>query len=602
MANDPNEVNTVKYPGDPDSPKFDTIENWPATTQVTQNTGEDITRNRDALLILERILGPNPHIGLFTSDLRTASVSQRLSILEQGVSEGRFEFKRLKVVRAIDTIIDVNQNITLALGAIKNSAHEYTTVEVRGPLHVLDSKADDPRAKFDVGFVVEKTQVSGQSTESEIKGSSLKNKPLLTITDYNRTNINDRDHTALRINGNLFVDGYIDGNFALDHARLNGINTDPVIDAKGNVITDAIHVTRGNFHTHKRGAFDLTLGRWMVDANPLEATYGIINHNDLEPISTRTNPNQENFIPNPKVAYHVTGGDTHDHTGGDGAPLRHQFLLGVDPKTSNHVTNGDFHNHDPNEEDGAPIPTSGVILEEDLEEDLQDLSTDSTGDPVIAEESLSSVLTRINNRFLAIDSSFESTIENFDDFKTLLDKTNGIIVGDGLGSYSGIGIPSNTTVFLRGDGSFAPIPGATEPALAELYGTPVGFTFAGVDVWTLINIPTTGLVSGFTADGVGGLIADRDMRVKVTARIGYKTQSTHDYEFAIAVGGTYQAKSVASTDMTNFILYYPNNKKQIPLQAAFDLSRNDTITVMVLRKGGDTTIDFTNCNLLITEV
>lgn len=414
MADNTNEVNAVKYPGTPSQPEFDTVENWPATSKVTQDTGEDVTRNRDALLVIERLLGPNPHIGLFTTDLRTTSVAQRLSILEQGVSEGRFEFKRLKVERAIDTVRDLNETITLVLGAARTSSNEYTQIEVRGPLHVFDSEADDPRARFDVGFVVEKPLELGQSTECEIRGSSVKGKPLLLIEDFNRAEINDKNHTAVEIRGNLFVSGYIDGNFALDHKRLNSINTDPVIDAQGNVIVDAIHVSRGNYHSHKRGRYDPNLARWVVDSNPQQATYGIIDHNDLEPQSTRTSVRQRNFVPDSNQAYHVTNGDDHDHVGGDGAPLRHKFFLGVDPKNSNHVTGGDFHRHDPDREDGGLIPTHGIVLQEDLEQSLQSLSLDPENDPVVAAETASKILTRINDRFSANDQKNTEQDERLD--------------------------------------------------------------------------------------------------------------------------------------------------------------------------------------------
>lgn len=399
MVSDSNEINSVKYPV-----SFDTVQNWPATTQVTQDTGEDITRNRDALLILERLLGLNPHIGLFTANTKTATVAQRLSILEQGVSEGRFEFQKLKVKNAIETVEDVNQNLTLVLGAVKNASHNYTEVEFKGPVHILDSGKADPRVRMDVGFIIEKTQTSKKSTEAEIVGSSEPNKPLLTITDYNRSAISDSDHLAVKIDGNLHVTGYITGNFALDHSRLNGINTDPVIDALGNILVNAIHVSRGNFHSHKRGLYDSTLGRWRVDPNPTVATFGLIDHSDLEPTSTRTSIRQRNFVPEQNVAYHVTNGDDHDHVGGDGAQLRHNFLLGIDPNNSNHVSGGNTHTHDPSKKDGGLIPTNGVILETGLENSLSGIPIDSTTNPIVAKSTMSTLLDLISDRFVSIDT------------------------------------------------------------------------------------------------------------------------------------------------------------------------------------------------------
>jgi hypothetical protein len=377
MANDNNEINKVKYPGTSSKPEFDTVFNWPATTQVTQNTGEDITRNRNAILMLERILGPNPHIGLFTPDLRAASVSQRIGILEQGVAEGRFEFKKIKVERAIETTRNINDLITLILGAARDVNHEQTAVEIQGPLRVRNSNVFDSRALFDVGFVVAKTRESLQSTKCEILGSSILNEPLLKIVDYARGSLESDEHTALEIQGNLVVTGYIRGNFALDHEKLNNINTDPVIDAKGNVIVDAIHVTRGNFHSHKRGEFNSSLNRWIVNSSPAESTYGIIDHNDIEPQSVRTTSRQQNFLPNKDIAYHVTNGDDHDHVGGDGAPLRHSFLLGIDPKNSDHVTGGDTHTHNPDKKDGGLIESNAILLQDKKNEELKILGVEN---------------------------------------------------------------------------------------------------------------------------------------------------------------------------------------------------------------------------------
>lgn len=391
------EVNQVAYPGTPDCPVFDSIQNWPATTEVTQSSGEDITRNRDALLILERILGLNPHIGLFTIDPRTATVSQRISILEQGISEGRFELKTLKVERAIETIKDVHDRMTLLLGLEKNADYEATEVKFRGPIRIADSGARDPRAQFEVGFAIKKSVESQSSTDCLIEGSSLRRKPLLHIKDFNQTEISNQDHLALLLDGNLHVNGFITGNFAIDHNRLNNINTDPVIDAQGVVIQEAIHVSRGNFHSHKRGEYNPTLGRWLIDPNPVEPTYGLVNHLDLEPESTRTSIRQQNFIPDPNVAYHVTNGDDHNHVGGAGAPIRHRFLLGIDPKNSNHVTNGDFHKHDPALGDGASIPTNGIILQETLEQALLSINEFEP------EADLSTVLIAINACLEQID-------------------------------------------------------------------------------------------------------------------------------------------------------------------------------------------------------
>lgn len=419
MAN--NEVNKVLYPQ-----QYDTIQNWPPTTAVTQTTGEDITRNRNALLIIERILGLNPQIGLWTKDPVRATIAERLSILELGLSEGTYQLKKLKVDRAIDTL-DANGIITLLLGAPNTLSNKASNVNIIGPLVVKNSGIKDPRALFEVGLRVVKESSTGESTDVEIFGSSSKNRPLVRIRDYNKTVIQSQDNVALWIEGNLFVDGFISGNFAIDHSKLNNINTTPLIDQKGNIIKEAIHVTHGNYHSHKRGEYDPVLGRWKVDPSPKESVLGLISHVDLEPQTVRTSTRQINFLPDPDVAYHVTNGDDHDHTGGDGAPIKHAFLLGIDPKTSNHVTFGDFHRHDPSKGDGGLVPTNGVVLEKGIETGLTNIGS------LTSEENLSGVLASINAKFGNHESRIiviEQTIESlkplpqlFIDFQNAVNQT-----------------------------------------------------------------------------------------------------------------------------------------------------------------------------------
>ena len=71
------EINEVVYPQ-----QFDTVQNFPSVTEISESSGEEINRNRDAILVLERTLGRNPQIGRYTVDPNTATVSQRIDILE----------------------------------------------------------------------------------------------------------------------------------------------------------------------------------------------------------------------------------------------------------------------------------------------------------------------------------------------------------------------------------------------------------------------------------------------------------------------------------------------------------------------------------------
>jgi len=381
------ETNKVLYPGTLTQPAFDSPKNWPATTAVTQTTGEDITRNRDALLILERILGPNPHIGLFAKNPTQSTIAERLSILESGISEGRFILKTLRVQNAIEAAEDVNRVLHLILGATATRDRFATSIDVKGPLHVWDSGATDPRAIFDVGIKIAST--SGKSTASTIQGTSEINKPLLKITDAYQSTIADTSRLALEVVGNVKISGYLEAQFAISHNSLLDINTDPVLDVRGRIIASALHVSRGNYHSHKRGIYNGTISRWIVDSNPQEDTYGVIDHSDLEPASIRTGNNQLNFVAQSNTAYHVTNGDDHDHLGGDGAPLQHKFLVGVDPKASDHVSSGDFHTHDPVKGDGSYIHTQSIQLEREKESSFVRLTIGS-------EELLSTILVAID--------------------------------------------------------------------------------------------------------------------------------------------------------------------------------------------------------------
>ncbi len=395
------EINKVLYPT-----QYDSQQNWPATTTITQSTGEDINRNRDAILVLERLLGLNPQQGLFTKNLSTCTVAERLNTLEQGIASGQFAFQTLRVTRAIIAAPDPTGLMRLVLGT-SNIPTQFaaTPVDIRGPLHVYNSGIADPRAIFDVGFLVSTpagtTTVPGTSPNCIIVGTSQANQPLLTIQDYALDPVNDPNHVALNIIGNVNILGHLTAQYSIDHDTLLGINTTPAIDSNGNIVQQAVHVARGDYHSHKRGIYNTSLQRWMVDPNPAVDTFGLIDHSDLEPASTRTHNTQTNFIPDTTIAYHVTNGDDHDHVGGDGATLKHKFLSGIDPSVSNHVTGGDSHSHNPTLGDGAPIETMSTILDPGL-------AATFTAIEVADKASLTTTLTEIDSILTANGSAISA--------------------------------------------------------------------------------------------------------------------------------------------------------------------------------------------------
>lgn len=328
------EVNEVLYPG-----QLDSALNFPAVVEVTEATGEEINRNRDAILAIERTLGANPHLGRYTVDPNVATVNERLDIIENGIAEGRFAFRNLNVNSVLNVVTDQAGLSQVDIGG-DSVGTRIAPVFIRGPLRIEDSGLSNNAMEIKVPF---------QSTArgNVIEAGSIAGEPLLRITDSN-ANANFTDRLALKIEGNVEItNGRLLADFAVDHSQLLGIDTTPRPGV------NALHVTRGDHHSHKRKR-DPATGALLneVDPNPVEDTTGLIDHQDLLNIFTKTG--QSDFVPVDGVAYHVTGGDDHDHKDGRGAPIDHNFLTNVDPAISNHVTGGDSHSHSPTG-DGAPI-------------------------------------------------------------------------------------------------------------------------------------------------------------------------------------------------------------------------------------------------------
>jgi len=328
------EVNEVRYPQE-----LDSVLNFPNVTEVTDSTGEEINRNRDAILILERVLGRNPQIGLFTDDPNVATVGQRIGIIENGIAEGRFAFRNLNVNNALVVRTDTAGFARVDIGGNPEGTR-IAPVFIRGPLRIMDSGITNNEMRIDVPFI-------SSSKLNVINAGSLPGEPLLRITD---TAFNPAvpEKLALLIEGNVLIrNGRLTADFAIEHSKLRGIDTTPRAG-----IT-AIHVTRGDFHSHKRKR-DPATGALLneVESNPTEETFGLIDHEDLLNIHTKTG--QTSFEPVPGVAYHVTSGDDHDHKDGRGAQIDHNALANVNPATSNHITGGDRHAHTA-AGDGAPI-------------------------------------------------------------------------------------------------------------------------------------------------------------------------------------------------------------------------------------------------------
>lgn len=358
-----NEINSICWPE-----VFDSDKNWPAVTEVSEATGVEINRNRDAILQIERILGLDPHVGIYTTNPATATVDERLELIENGTAEGRFAWQKINVRDSL--IVDENLlgKTTVTLGRKLTSASTAAVVTVQGPLRVVDSltTSESRSAIFEVPLEVTKTQESALSTAVKITGTSTASDPLLTIKDF-FNNPDAADRLALKIEGNVEITGKLTANFAISHSQLQDIETIPI---SGQAQNSVRHVTRGDYHSHVKGTYDEINERWIVDPDPSFETFGIIRHRDLDEINTKRG--QKGFVPVEGEAYHVTGGDDHDHTAGRGAQIRHSTLAEVDPATSPHVTDGDLHDHSPGS-GGAQIShnnlsDSGVVSHVEIDD------------------------------------------------------------------------------------------------------------------------------------------------------------------------------------------------------------------------------------------
>lgn len=333
----------------------------PYTTTVTVTTADNINALRESILNMQTVLGLNVNIGLFTPDPNAATVADRLIRIERGIAEGNMVFKEINVSDALQVRLDRSNKpfVNIGLGTDTTIA----PVVIRGPLTILASMLAEPRTLIQTPVSIDTTSFNPEmSANSLIKGKANTLQPLLRIHDTGSDgygvsgNPVASDVYAVHIIGNLKIEGILEAEFSIDHAKLRGIETTPTDSTRGVVK----HVTQGNWHAHKKGRYDDLKKTWIVDDSISTADYGILNHGDLQGWGTL--PTHDNsFTPLPGVAYHVTGGDTHSHANGDGAQIDHSNLKNINPNFSNHVTGGNTHIHNPALGDGGQISHTFLI-------------------------------------------------------------------------------------------------------------------------------------------------------------------------------------------------------------------------------------------------
>jgi len=323
----------IRYP--------DKIDLLPLTTQVSVNIGENINALRDSILNVQNVLGLDVNIGLFTPDPTNTTVASRLNRLERGIAERNLVFRELNVSDSLSVLLNSNNMPSVKIG--RGEANNTVPVTILGPLTILSSQVANPLTLIQTPVEINVTTFDQEASSATlIKGKSNFDQPLLHIEDTNNTIFltNNPNSLALKIDGNVEITGRLQANFSISHTRLLDIETVPTDATRGSTR----HVLQGDYHSHRKGRFNQTQQRWVVDSSTNPTDFGIINHRDLEGIGTLPTHGND-FTPLPQTAYHVTGGDLHSHSAGDGAQIDHNDLKNISPAFSNHITGGDSHDH-----------------------------------------------------------------------------------------------------------------------------------------------------------------------------------------------------------------------------------------------------------------
>lgn len=317
----------IRYPSD--------LDVLPFTTTVSVSIGDNINALRDAILNIEEVLGLDVNIGLFTPDPEGATVADRLNRIERGIAERNLVFREINVSDALQVLLNQNNEPFVNIGL--GSTTTVAPVTIKGPLTVLSPTLAQPRTIIQTPVSIDVTTFNTEmSASSLIKGKANALEPILRVHDTSDA----YDSVALHVIGNMKVEGVLETDYSINHNTLLNIDTVPTDSTRGEVK----HVTQGDFHSHRKGRYDEDRGTWIVDSSTSTDDFGVLSHRDLQGWGTLPTHGND-FVPEADVKYHVTGGDLHSHSTGDGAQIDHTNLKNISPKFSNHVTGGDAHRH-----------------------------------------------------------------------------------------------------------------------------------------------------------------------------------------------------------------------------------------------------------------
>jgi hypothetical protein len=366
----------ITYPRD-----YDTI---PYTTEISTSIGDTLNAIRESVLNMQRVIGLDVDIGLFTIDPTQATTADRLSRIERGIAEGSMVFKEINVSDALLVKINPNESVYVNIGS---GIKDYIIpVTITGPLTIVAPQVSDPITLIQTPVKIDVTTFDpNKSANTVIKGYSNPDQPILTVIDTNKSSNKD-DQYAVKITGNVLITGgKLSAEYSIDHDKLLNIGTVPTDKTRGSIK----HVTQGDYHTHRKGYYNKDKQSWVVSSTVSTSDSGIINHNDLQGWGTLPDHGND-FIPQLGVQYHVTNGDLHAHDGqSGGAQIDHGLLKNINPKYSSHVTGGDLHAHTSSGDGGqishqdlSEVETIGVGAVHVTDGDNHNHGLDTDGNPI----------------------------------------------------------------------------------------------------------------------------------------------------------------------------------------------------------------------------
>jgi hypothetical protein len=161
---------------------------------------------------------------------------------------------------------------------------------------------------------------------------------------------------------------------------------------------------------------------------------------------------------------------------------------------------------------------------------------------------------------------------NANDIATI-NALDGVVIGDGE-DLSATSLTDQTTDYLAGDGTFQTLPSGAAMQYGELYGSDTTVFDTDGTWYQLGSSLSTGIINGFSASTAVLTYTGSAGQFQVQASMsGLSASSADTFEFAIAVNGTIQTKSIQTKDLA------VGGDADITLSCLLDLSNDDQVDV-----------------------